>query len=116
MTTPGPWKAQQGIGNHQFLSPRIEIVADGELPERGEILAVVVNSEDEANARLIAAAPDLLRALDVCETALALEEPSVFICADEGPSGERCGECLGCTRHYAKELAQAAIAKARVQP
>ena len=62
----GPWKAARGAGAWQFKRPAIEIAA-----ANGNIIAVMVEGydadrrdEDEANAHLIAAAPDLLAALE----------------------------------------------------
>ncbi len=68
--TPGPWRVDQELGFIQVLhgSPqefgtvRIAIVDDlagwhGDVPR-------TTNKEGEANARLIAAAPDLLEALE----------------------------------------------------
>lgn len=53
--TPGPWGYQPSGGHHDFL-----IYAEADT--RGRDLALV-RDFDEANARLIAAAPDLLAAL-----------------------------------------------------
>lgn len=66
--------------------------------------------ESEANARLIAAAPDLLAACEAAETILSLVSTW---CADETPSGQRCNECLGCLNNAASRAVMAAIAKAR---
>lgn len=51
--TPGPWQHQPAAGNHAFL-----IYSEA----TGRDLALVRNF-DEANARLITAAPDLLKLL-----------------------------------------------------
>ena len=57
--TPGPWEANHAGRKENGAAARIE--------HRGSILAYIVNanseSEYEANARLIAAAPELLAAL-----------------------------------------------------
>lgn len=55
------------------------------------------------------AAPSLLHALDACETVLTLQDRS---CGDLPPSGERCGECLGCGMEAALEHARDAIKQA----
>lgn len=61
--TPGPWQYKDG-----------SIVAgtgDGEHESVALILGLVrLEGEWEANARLIAAAPDLLQALEFCETVI----------------------------------------------
>jgi hypothetical protein len=68
--TPGPWLARKEVGSHRLVlmpNDRIEIVG-GE--HRGLIAAMYAENwmgaprQDEANARLIAAAPELLAALD----------------------------------------------------
>lgn len=71
--TPGPWK--HGIGHHQSYDHFGAVVSIGDgltyktlarLPELGD---ESTNEELEANARLIAAAPDLLRAAELQEQA-----------------------------------------------
>lgn len=51
--TPGPWKATFKAGTYLIQSPEWRTIA----------LAGYTDSEDDANARLIAAAPDLLEAI-----------------------------------------------------
>ena len=88
--TPGPWYAgyagdQIQVGTQErFVAMTLPCESDG------------ATAEDEANARLIAAAPDLLAALDFV-TRAARAEPSMAIYA----------------AHLA--LAEAAIDKARGQ-
>jgi hypothetical protein len=58
--TPGPWNIFQSIG--------LEVEADGipicEIWQRGD------EEQEQANARLIAAAPDLLEVLLACDEAM----------------------------------------------
>jgi hypothetical protein len=68
--TPGPWKARKG-----FDSETIEVFAPNskiKKPFQPTDLAVVQadSREGKANARLIAAAPELLEALEEAETYL----------------------------------------------
>jgi hypothetical protein len=68
--TPGPWAISSGdfiLQNHAAV----------DAPKHGALALVVWKMEDdelspecEANARLIAAAPDLLEALETCEAFL----------------------------------------------
>lgn len=65
--TPGPWSAE---GPDQFGDYNIHCGH-----ERAVVAAVISNvrspEEVEANARLIAAAPDLVKALESCQCVLA---------------------------------------------
>jgi len=66
--TPGPWKAQKPRGHQHAIDRKWEIVAP--IPNSGGEMVVVgehtgIECLNEANARLIAAAPDLLAALSV---------------------------------------------------
>lgn len=121
--TPGPWVSKQD-GKYRD-SPWSIDHEDGHdaswapiSTAKGRTLALVVNDDSKrpmdfqeeemhANANLIAAAPDLLEALEnLLDT---LSEPDEQICC----SGHHCG-CLGATKHqqagyYAKE----AIARAK---
>ena len=104
--TPGPWYASVNLRGMKCTSPGIDIdaadnsnvaLAHHEASDRPE-------SETRANARLIAAAPDLLAALQ------ALLNRQSQLCMDENHRYD----------HYAaweasQEAARAAIAKA-VQP
>lgn len=66
--TPGPWTHKATAGNHDFI-----IYSEAE--DSGRDIALV-RDFDEANARLIAAAPELLHA---CELALHyLNNPEDF--------------------------------------
>jgi hypothetical protein len=80
--TPGPWSYRGSLGPHSnphLLGPHVVENATG-------IQIAILNgwrSEvSEANARLIAAAPDLLEALKLCEknidSLLASAHPKVF--------------------------------------
>lgn len=64
--TPGPWKAYQGRYSRQLSGPKDESI--GEIYNwDGEGTSSAIALEAVANAHLIAAAPELLRA---CELAL----------------------------------------------
>lgn len=54
--TPGPWTYQEGTSPHFHGTVYTE--------ETGDSVAVTYNDEDGANARLIAAAPELLEVLE----------------------------------------------------
>ena len=78
--TPGPW----GIAK-SYIEDVIAIRTDGK--DEGQCLAQVLRGsgeegEDEANARLIAAAPSLLRALEHAEQ--AIEEASDIMHYEDG--------------------------------
>ena len=91
--TPGPWSYNRAEGGYQghFISTGDCIICD--LPDAEDFLAVKrAAPQTEANARLIAAAPDMLEALRLCERALE----------------ERDAE----QETYAAKKARAAIAKA----
>ena len=69
--TPGPWF--QGTGNYEYCvyDKRVWINQDGSRDGETPNLVVVVSPEDAiADARLIAAAPDLLDALKEATAAL----------------------------------------------
>jgi hypothetical protein len=61
--TPGPWE----VGPmHCAVRPSIAAILRGESPNDGHAICTLHGERDRpANARLIAAAPDLLAALDV---------------------------------------------------
>ena len=106
--TPGPWFAVAAADGETYISDSNAIVG-------GRIIArttFVDDEEEDANARLIAAAPDLLKALDACETALAPVMAN-HACGDVPDSRPRCGECLGCMNWATWQMAVSALAKAR---
>jgi hypothetical protein len=98
--TPGPWKAQKPRGPQHAIDRKWEVVA----PMRGGEQVIVgehtgVDCLREANARLIAAAPELLAALAaVVNTALP------HLIDTEGDQGRDLADALA--------DASAAIAKA----
>lgn len=92
--TPGPWEWDAGDIGAEYSVPYSDIFKDA-----GEIIIASFNDnipEGRANARLIAAAPDLLEALeDIARGPL------------QGP---------GDFKVYAQETARKAVAKARGEP
>ncbi|KKX25331.1 hypothetical protein [Rhizobium sp. LC145] len=104
--TPGPWSfrtdARTGDNGIMADGTGVFVEAFAEIRHSGE------NARDEAlaNARLIAAAPDLLQALE--DLLHAYSEPDRRLCCD----GRDCG-CMGSTVHQqAEHYARLAIAKA----
>lgn len=97
--TPGPWE-RLTFSNH-------ELQTDFAMIKIGERVHMVGYSDvDWANARLIAAAPELLNALR--ELLSAYEQPDRLICCN----GHECG-CMGMSVHQEAEYyANATIAKA----
>lgn len=87
--SPGPWKLQPFMNRDGFY-------VDG--PEGNAIVMVTKNENREADARLIAAAPDLLAA---CKHLLASHQ---FCEVSSGKDCE-CGRCICCE-------ARAAVSKA----
>ena len=90
--TPGPWKAKKWVGTDPYDDPDRPFVEVGNVhwsPKNWKPAAAIGQT---ANARLIAAAPELLEAL---ENLLKVHE----------------GE--GGTQHNAADIARAAIAKAK---
>ena len=93
--TPGPWATHKTEGNGGNISDRLEIV----VPEEGRKRTLIASiygfktPEGQANARLIAAAPELYEALEAAYLVLTSQK----------------------TREYADAvtLARAALAKAR---
>jgi len=81
--TPGPWRCNYGNGTN--LTHDVTIWGLGGRTVIGELCSdpafgpVPSNSEMAANARLIAAAPELLEALEEIAEQLELEGPS---CSD----------------------------------
>lgn len=108
--TPGPWVIIPGgdewsSGRIATIEPRPETMVDVNY----WIVAEVNYRRDEhtANANLIAAAPDLLEALE--NLIDAYSRPDDRICC----SGAGCG-CMGATLHQqAEHYAKAAIARAK---
>lgn len=103
--TPGPWSYWSGY--NPFDKLEAQVTANG-----GDIVIASYNSlieQGEANACLMAAAPELLKALE----RIAREHdcgcaPCVGSC--------RSKEALEITVEEIQEIARAAIAKARVKP
>lgn len=97
--TEGPWLAAERSAGAHIHS------------DHGEIAWLrsnmgISNEEIEANARLIASAPDLLHALE--DLLHAYSKPDRRLCCD----GRDCG-CMGSTVHQqAEHYARAAITKA----
>ena len=95
--TPGPWSIEW---DHQSNTPEfIRAFVDGEM----EDVAIVTPDTPVANARLIAAAPDLLSALKECITE---EGATCFVRSKSNP------EYMDRRLNYISEIARSAIAKA----
>ena len=86
--TPGPWRVEPLEWNH---GASIAIVADGQIvatisPENEDeepgLHTATRGPHDEANARLIAASPDLLKALEAAEG--AIEEATDIMYYEDG--------------------------------
>lgn len=92
--TPGPWKVAAHSGQHRsFISSNDESVLP--IKNDGIYIAHVLGPDNKANARLIAAAPDLLTALKALL-----------------PFTQFAGEMDTTARERAKQDASAAVAKA----
>lgn len=103
--TPGPWVSRR-------LKARGTVIErDNGRLVRPEVATVAERYERDANARLIAAAPELLEALRGLDDACLLGCPHRSKRSKEyGRQGQDCGKCSRC-------IARAAIAKAtEVQP
>ena len=72
--TPGQWRVERTAGGFEVCSD------DGETDSLVAVVYSVLDEQKEANARLIAAGPDMLEALEQAE--IALEEHG-----DEGTVG-----------------------------
>lgn len=101
--TPGPWY-QAIIDHRRWVSQQ---------PEGGtywiaEVASGVIGDEEEANARLIAAAPDLFDALVECERDLSKAVAIMPRRYCNQKDNQRCEELL--------EMVRAAIAKASLEP
>jgi len=114
--TPGPW--YQGTGEQQYCvyDKKCWINPDGSRGGETPNLVIVVSPADAvANARLVAAAPDLLEACQVFAEWLRREDVG-FGGSRDTPEGEAAwsewfhGNLDLCRR--AQDLARAAIAKA----
>jgi hypothetical protein len=107
--TPGPWEAEKRAGDEWWFGGRdgMEIVVRPPSEKFGAVCVIGASSaetENDANARLIAAAPELLEAL---KAFMALDRSFSTVCdahlkemAAKGPMAR------------AVQLARAAIAKA----
>jgi hypothetical protein len=85
-TTPGPWRTADQYLNHPdnarvdiLAAPKSDIhsgtkVAEATYSPRSSAYHVDNREEAEANARLIAAAPDLLKALNAMLTHMGMDE------------------------------------------
>ena len=65
--TPGPWFFRKEVTRGQFVT---DCVIRDENSTNGSYLAKVGPCNSEANAQLIAAAPDLLNALQIAEATI----------------------------------------------
>jgi hypothetical protein len=107
--TPGPWKYHLGNG----ANPRFHIQTEGSYqiastPELNKHrMAAEENAGKEANARLIASAPELLAALD----ALMNATDGLMDLYEDDSRAEAYADDLKATS-AARDLARAAIAKA----
>lgn len=99
--TPGPWRVS-GDSVASVLTNVVLCQTFSPAPYRGE-------AQREANARLIAAAPDLLDACKMAELTLSLSDND---CRDRPPSGDRCGECVRCGVEYSLRALRLHITKA----
>ncbi|WP_238908144.1 hypothetical protein [Achromobacter ruhlandii] len=101
--TPGPWSTH-------LVDSTVVVIPRRPFPQQISTLghSEVADEEDYANARLIAAAPELLAALEDCQTALewAIEQGGGPDCEHEA------GVCF-CNENNALNYARAAIAKAK---
>ncbi|HEJ1761975.1 TPA: hypothetical protein SLV11_005855 [Pseudomonas aeruginosa] len=102
--TPGPWEIERYSDGLIQIVGNIHAVSEHE--EHVTTVVEEVTRGDEANARLIAAAPDLLESLE--NLMAAYSQPEDRICCN----GVDCG-CMGATTYQqAEHYARAAIAKA----
>lgn len=109
--TPGPWRLDHAARGAGFsvvaASPKRAGGGNRICTCRPASYSPEAHDEAEANARLIAAAPDLLEELK--NLLAAYEQPDRQLCCH---GGQDCG-CRGATVHsQAQHYARAAIAKA----
>lgn len=116
--TPGPWYAGEpfeifpGAGLRFHISQAEGAPYTPHYSDVAQFVAETISSEklaiQQANARLIAAAPELLAALEDCQTALewAIEQGGGPACEHEA------GVCF-CNEKNALNYARAALRKAR---
>lgn len=110
--TPGPWSVFHGKNNRVFIyaGEHLESIHDGNtLAEMQEKPFGGIDEEGEANARLIAAAPELLEALEHLLEGESCQSKVNFD-GTAKPSPQSDCECWTCE---AVNNARAAIAKAR---
>ena len=105
--TPGPWVVTFRRDGSACIS--MGGLEPGQQHKQFDLLLRKGESNDEADAALIAAAPDLYAAL--ADLLSAYAEPDKQICCN----GQHCG-CQGSTvQQMAEHYARAALAKAREQ-
>ncbi len=113
--TPGPWEMGVKCDEHSsYFDCDINIyppkAKDGEYQYSGPIAVVAVNSDvDDANARLIAAAPEMLEALRELLTDMVIAQGNMRNAAKRDSSWEGCAEAI----QPRVDAARAAIAKAK---
>ncbi len=81
--TPGPWACTPTAGNHDF------IIYSESTPASGDI--ALVRNFDEANARLISAAPELLDALqNACNVLAGVATGDLKTITPDSPALAQC--------------------------
>lgn len=110
--TPGPWRVELGLGDRERHSHEAAVfglapvMSDGVVAYVAMRLGVVDDIVDEANARLIAAAPDLAAALREY-LAATIASADEWTAADGATRVKMVNRC-----RLAKNAAHAALAKA----